>query len=194
MIRQIHGTVAALEELAVVVDVQGIGYLLRTNTTGMVVGDEVTLYTHLAVRENALDLYGFMSHDELRVFEVLLTLPKIGPKSALQILTNADIALLQKAAVTQDATYLSKLSGIGKKSAEKIVLGLKDTFLANGDIESDDTSTPQHKETKDTIDALISLGYSEQTARETVQQVQKEHPEMTETTLLLKTALKFLNT
>ena len=79
------------------------------------------IHTHLAVRENALDLYGFTTHDELTMFEQLIKLQKIGPKTAIQILSQASLETLRKAVQTNDATYLSKMSGIGKKSAEKIL-------------------------------------------------------------------------
>ena len=121
MIRHVRGTVAIAELGHIVVDVNGIGYLVYTTAkTGVVLGEEILLYTHHAVRENAADLYGFTTLEELSFFELLLTLPKIGPKSALQILSQADVRLLQGAILSQDASHLSKMSGISKKTAEKI--------------------------------------------------------------------------
>src|SRR5690606_12668832 len=109
--------------------VAGIGYLVRTNSpTSYQLNTSVILFTHLAVRENALDLYGFADRDTLEIFELLLELPKVGPKTALQFLTQADVLLIKEAVYKEDAGYLSKLSGIGKKSAEKIVFGLKEKF------------------------------------------------------------------
>lgn len=161
MIGHIRGTVTARDALRLVVDVQGVGYLLHApNAANVALGDEVLLHTHLAVRENALDLYGFLTTDELGMFELLITLPKIGPKSAMQIMTHADVALLKKAAVSGDASYLSKISGIGKKSAEKIVLGLREKFGAE-DVAYDSGEAHDH----DVIDALIALGYSQREAR-----------------------------
>ena len=131
MIRKISGQITWVEATRVVVEVGGLGYMVHTNCpvkTGKL-NQEVTFYTHLAVRENALDLYGFSSPDELEMFELLLTLNKIGPKLALQIMVQADLAVLKKAITTEDAPYLTKLSGIGKKTAENIVAGLKDLSL-----------------------------------------------------------------
>src|SRR5690606_39527631 len=117
----------------VVVDVNGIGYQVYTSSPASCqLGSPALFFTHLAVRENSLDLYGFFDRDTLEIFELLIELPKIGPKSALQILTAADITLLREAVRNDDPGYLSKLSGIGKKSAEKIVAGLKDKLEAMG--------------------------------------------------------------
>ncbi len=93
MIKQIRGTVAGVGVQLVIVDVGGIGYGVHTphNTAQFMLDDSVCFHTHLAVRENALDLYGFTDQESLRVFELLIELPKIGPKSALQILTQADV-------------------------------------------------------------------------------------------------------
>ena len=132
MIRRIRGIAVETHPTFIVVDVGGVGYLLYTTTkTAVEEGSEVTLFTHLAVRENALDLYGFATQQELSFFELLLTLPKVGPKSAIQILSQADIHLLQNAILSQDATHLSKMSGISKKTAQKILLGLNSYLRTN---------------------------------------------------------------
>ena len=200
MIRQVQGAVVQVNEQSLVVDVGGVGYQIFTThpSTNFEVGKETTIYTHLAVRENALDLYGFATADELTVFELLITLPKIGPKSALQILSQATIPLLIEAVTNNDASYLSKMSGIGKKSAEKIVHGLKekldsihfDTKISmageTGNLKTNSTYA------KDTIDALVALGYPERTAREVVQQITENHPDIDTPKDGLKAALKIL--
>lgn len=198
MIRTITGTVIALEPHAVVVNVGGVGYLLHTNapSSTLIIGNDATLYTHLAVRENALDLYGFLDRDTLDVFELLITLPKIGPKSALQILTQADITLLKQAVANEDATYLSKMSGIGKKSAEKIVAGLKEKFEVAYDPTID--TAPSGTEAsvsyaRDTIDALVALGYSTEEARRVVRTLSVERPDISNSAEALKEALSRLS-
>lgn len=174
MIRHIRGVVSDIEPLSVVVDVGGVGYLVHTSHTQPFTekGTKVLLYTYLVVRETAMDLYGFVTKEELGIFELLITLPKIGPKSAQQILAQASIALLKEAVRNQDPSYLSKMSGIGKKSAEKIVAGLKEKFDASGigyaDIATE-TNAASNVHVNDTIDALIALGYSPQDARQAVQ-------------------------
>jgi Holliday junction DNA helicase RuvA len=158
----LRGTVAAARPEGVVLDVGGVGYLVRTvGADGFAVGADATFHTYLAVRENAMDLYGFASEETLRMFECLIELPKIGPKSALQILSQADVALIHRAVAANDPTYLSKLSGIGKKSAEKIVTGLRDMLEGFGE-------APDVSGGGDIVDALIALGYSAKDARDAV--------------------------
>ncbi len=195
MIRQLNGTVSGNTENSVVINVQGVGYLVHTSVQGtqFKIGEEITLHTYLAVRETALDLYGFQLTDELEVFELLISLPKIGPKSAAQILSQADIALLKEAVRNDDPTYLSKMSGIGKKSAEKIVVGLKEKFESIGyidDVASNDVGGSQAAHASDTIDALIALGYPPNDARKAVQQLS---PEITNANDAVREALKLLS-
>jgi holliday junction DNA helicase RuvA len=195
MIRQISGIVTDIGISFVVVDVGGVGYLVYTNSpSSHLLDTPARLFTHLAVRENSLDLYGFPDRDTLEIFELLIDLPKIGPKSALQILTQADISLLREAVRNDDPGYLSKLSGIGKKSAEKIVSGLKDKFESRGYDEvsiRSSGSAPTH--TSDTIDALIALGYPAMDARRIVLEIAAGDPSLTSSADTIKIALKLLN-
>ena len=188
MIRMIKGEVVENGASFVVVDVGGVWYLVRVPLPySFAKSKDVMLHTYLAVRENALDLYGFKTHEELHMFELLIGIPKIGPKTALQIMSQADVALLQKSAVTEDANLLSKMSGIGKKSAEKIVLGLKDKF--EGYVGDGDAGSAGAGES-DIVDALITLGYSERDARETVRKIPQG---LTDTNSRIKAALKLLS-
>lgn len=161
MIRLISGSVARVLPTGVVVTCGGLGYHVRTTKkAGLIAGDETTLHTYLAVRENALDLYGFQTEIELDCFELLLTIPKIGPKSALQILDLADVTLILEAVNLGDAAHLSKLSGITKKTAEKIVTELKDkidtlTFVATTQSANQDAGAYN-----DVFDTLLTLGYN----------------------------------
>jgi Holliday junction DNA helicase RuvA len=169
MIRSVTGTVLETTTSAVIVDVQGIGYLVHTNRPHEYLTESTaTFHTYLAVRETALDLYGFGSRDDLEVFGLLLTIPKIGPKSALEILTKADVLTIKNAVLSNDPSYLSKVSGIGKKTAEKIVIGLKDSLdhLAGSYGTTSNEVLPSY--TSDAIDALVSLGYPPVDARKAV--------------------------
>ncbi len=198
MIRHIRGTVSHVEPAYAVIDVHGIGYLVYITTrTHLVPAQETHLYTYLAVRETALDLYGFTTMEELSFFELLLQLPKIGPKSALQILSQADTSLLQSAIISQDAGHLSKMSGITKKTAEKIVLGLKDIFDAHAYTygKSDAMSDQEQSHalfTSDTIDALVTLGYQQADARKAVQQLLTEKPHISNVNDAIKEVLRIL--
>lgn len=195
MIRQLSGTVTDLGPTYVVLDVGGIGYLVYTNSVSQYqLMAAARFFTHLAVRENALDLYGFADRDTLEIFELLIELPKIGPKSALQILTAADINLLKEAVRKNDPVFLSKLSGIGKKSAEKIVAGLKDQFENRGYDEGNVNSlsdAPTHA--SDTIDALIALGYAATDARRIVIEITTEDPSLSSSTETIRLALQKLH-
>ena len=185
MIARITGEILDVRPNHIVVDVQGIGYLVAVpSNVGYIIGNTVSVHTHLAVRENALDLYGFNTFDTYSMFELLIKLPKIGPKTALQILSQADITTLKQAVRTNDATYLSKVSGIGKKSAEKIVIGLKDILPEEMDVEH-----IHHTSDSDVIDALITLGYSQKSAYEAVQKIPQD---ITETNARIKHALKYV--
>jgi holliday junction DNA helicase RuvA len=161
MIRHIRGTLVSLDAGRLVIEAQGLGYeVIVSSTTAITAheGDTIMLHTYHAVREDSETLYGFATPREREMFMHLIDLPGIGPKSAMGILSQADVRLLEEAAQRNDAPYLSKLSGIGKKSAEKIVQGLKDKVVSEGIHE-------QVTEDNDVIDALIALGYSHEEAR-----------------------------
>lgn len=187
MIRSLQGTVAAAGENTMTVVVGGIGYLVYTPKVRAVLGEEVFLHTHLVVRETVLDLYGFFDEASLTFFELLMTIPKIGPKSALQILTQADPTLLAEAITTRDATPLQKLAGMGKKTAENIVnhlaekIDLLPTTLAHVTFTS--SLTPAQA---DAIDALITLGYDAKLAHSFVQKQDKAAATNTLIQLFLK--------
>jgi Holliday junction DNA helicase RuvA len=172
MIRSLTGVITAFTEGTITLDVRGVGYLVAvpTKTTGYVLGEELTLHTHLAVRETALDLYGFTSMTELEVFEMLLTVPKVGPKSALQILNQATPQLLIDAIGTNDPAQLHKLSGIGKKTCENLVQALHQKIEQFSFVEI--APAPPLTEPKtDAIDALVSLGYDLGTARTVISEL-----------------------
>ena len=195
MIRQLRGEVVDSGPGFVTILVGGVGYKVATTMTeANAVGSEVLLHTYLAVSETALDLYGFIDEAELAVFELLLTLPKIGPKSALQILAQTDLATLADAVAANDAGSLSKLSGIGKKSAEKIVAGLQDkqdVFVAFGHSGNGEEHADQSAYA-DSVDALITLGYAESAARTALKEVQRESAEPLPAGTAIKKALVYL--
>jgi holliday junction DNA helicase RuvA len=170
MIRTLTGRITAIGAMAVTIDVRGVGYLVHTATAhhSLSIETVATLHTYLAVRETALDLYGFLSEAELELFELLLDVPKIGPKSALQILAQANPTLLVESIGSKDSDRLHKLAGIGKKTAENLVQFLHEKI--EGLTFTIPTSTPATSPAKaDAIDALVSLGYDLTAARQTVQ-------------------------
>lgn len=162
MIGYLKGTIIHSDLKSVVLDVNGVGYKIFTGA-GMIDGQKskpAEFWTYLAVRENALDLYGFKTKEELDFFELLLTVSGIGPKSAMTILSVASVKTIKQAISTNDSSRLVKVSGVGKKNAEKIVLELQDKigdYTHDGSADSGD---------EDAIEALKSLGYSEKESRE----------------------------
>jgi len=176
MIARITGTLLDLSLKTAVIDVAGIGYKVHVggetieSLTG-IISTTVSLFTYLAVRENSLDLYGFKNEETLQMFELLITVSGIGPKSALGILSIASAHTLREAIINEDTSYLTKVSGIGKKNAEKIVLELKGKFK-----DEDYTSALGKDITKEAlaVDALKSLGFEERDARDAVKKMDKE--------------------
>lgn len=188
MIARLIGEIVDVQLTHIVIQVGGVGYLVAiSNRSEFVLGTTIHIYTHLAVRENALDLYGFLTQDELTMFEHLIKLQKIGPKTAMQILSQASIEILKKSAQTNDPTYLSKMSGIGKKSAEKIVAGLKDILDMDENLPE---HSSLHQSDSDVIDALMTLGYAQ---RDALQAVQKIPDDITPTNARIKHALKYIS-
>lgn len=168
MIGYLKGTLLHQDLKSLVLDVNGVGYKINTNTAvlGGKTGEIIEFWTYLAVRENALDLYGFSTRDELGFFELLLTVSGIGPKSAMGILSVATLQNLRHAISTGDTSHLTKVSGVGKKNAEKIVLELKDKLDG---WTSDGTEFVSLD--VDALEALRSLGYGEKESREVLKKV-----------------------
>lgn len=193
MIGQLTGTIAKRGEKHVILDVNGVGYRVNLSLEALKRlksenGNEIVkFWTHLIVRENALDLYGFLEQRELDFFELLIGVSGIGPKSAITILSLAPPEVLEKAITASDAGYLTKVSGIGRKSAEKIVLELKDKL---GSIALADTKSTERQSEAEAIEALQALGYSLREAREALQRVPES---VTETSEKIKFALKQLS-
>ena len=177
MISRITGTLIHLDLKTAIIDIGGLGYKVFVGGESIEalagnVGQKVSLFTYLAVRETALDLYGFKNQESLDMFEMLITVSGIGPKSALGILSLASAHTLQEAIMNEDTSYLTKVSGIGKKNAEKIVLELKGKFkdFAMGPIAGGKDVTKEAL----AVEALKSLGFEERTARDAIKKMDKE--------------------
>jgi holliday junction DNA helicase RuvA len=161
MIAGVKGKIEAIGSGWVVVDVGGISFqvFLPTSTLARLgaVGQEVKLHTHLAVREDNLSLYGFSSARELSLFQTLTTVKGIGPKLGLAMLSAMEVEQLTLAIASGDADLLTTISGIGQKTANRIVLELKDKVGAAWMVSQDMEAAQGNSEV---IEALISLGYS----------------------------------
>ena len=172
MIGYIEGEVLHKGERGIIISAGGLGYLTFVTPptlTHAALGEKLSLWTHLSVREDALDLFGFASREELRLFQLLIGISGIGPKSALNVLSLADPATISHAIASGDSAYLTKVSGIGKKLAQKIVLELREKM---GDLTIE--SSVIHAES-DALEALESLGYMPKDTRALVRILSKEH-------------------
>lgn len=174
MIAKLTGIVSDIGPRYAVIEVGGIGYKVFVTDDvlhSLKRDKEISFLTYLAVRENALDLYGFPSKKEKEFFELLIGVSGIGPKSALNVLSLVSADTLASSIRTGSVVHLVKVSGIGRKTAEKIVLELKDKL---GDMESGGDFTAGMSSDVDVIEALKALGYDADDAREALKKVSKD--------------------
>ncbi len=190
MISYLEGVVVFQNEKYISVLVGGVGYkvFLSPGTSDAIrqVGDTVRVFTHLHVREDALDLYGFSDAAELELFEMLLIVSGIGPKMALTIISVDRPSVLAGAISREDAGFLTKISGIGTKMAHKIILELKEK-IAKLSFKAEDAEVALDG---DAIDALVGLGWSVREARAALRAIPKD---IAKTELRIKEALKTLS-
>lgn len=171
-----------------ILDNAGLGYQIYTSDNLLLdlkIGEEVEMYTHHHLREDANDLYGFKTLAELELFELLLTVSGVGPKSALGVLAMASADDIKEAIVREDANLLTKVSGIGKKTAERIVLELKTKIIRSAGLTISTSAVVSAG--GDEIDALMSLGYSLTEARQSLNSI---GPEIKDSGERVKAALK----
>lgn len=201
MISYIRGELTAVEKEKVIVDVGGIGYgiFMPEASVGLLpqMGNEVKLHTYLNVREDAMQLFGFLTRDDLEVFKLLIGVSGIGPKGGLSILSRLTADDLRFAVMSGDARAISAAPGIGKKTAEKVIIELKDKL----DIEemlhrsgedgqtvvSADSATNEIQ--SEAVQALVALGYG---STESIKAVKKVNLEDATVEEVLKQALKNL--
>lgn len=197
MISYIKGILEDMTEDAVIVENNGIGYEIKVTSRMLSSlpsrGSEIKIHTYLYVREDALSLFGFASKEELKTFQLLIGISGIGPKAGLAILSTLSVQDLRFAVLSQDVKTISKTPGIGKKSAERLIIELKDKMKLEDMIEWEEQSTQEtgQEESKAEVTlALVSLGYSNAEALRAIQAV--EGSESMDTEMLLKQALKKL--
>jgi len=175
MISQITGKIINISDKSLTIDVNGVGYEVNINALVLEkakVGDEVTFYTHLYVREDIMELFGFKEANELSFFKKLISVSGVGPKSALTIMSLASVSELQQGIRQGDVSLLTKVSGIGEKTAERLIVELKNK-IDLGDL-SDDESGSLGVNDGQVIDGLVALGYTIKEAREAAKLVDKD--------------------
>lgn len=189
MIYSLSGKLAAKKEGFVVIEVNGIGHKIfvspKTYQELPATGQSLMLYSYLNVKEDALDLYGFLSENDLNFFSRLLTVSGVGPKSGLAVMAITSTNQLMAAVNEGDAELLTKASGIGRKTAERIILELKGKLLV---LQSAETVKRMESDL-DLEEALVGLGYSRQQAKRAINQLD---PLIKGLELRLKAALKLL--
>lgn len=201
MISYIRGTLVDCEEDKVIVDVGGVGYgiYMAGSAMGMLpsAGSEVKLHTYLSVKEDAMKLYGFFTRDDLRVFKLLIGVNGIGPKGGLGVLSALSPDDLRFAVLSNDVKAICAAPGIGKKTAEKLILELKDKLHLEDVLDhlgeapaSGVSSGGQGEVQSEAVQALVALGYGSTEALRAVKQVEMQADTDVET--VLKQALKYM--
>lgn len=200
MIAYVQGEIAELTEDNVVLDVGGIGYNVRIS--GRVaqslpgIGAKVRLHTYTLVREDAFLLYGFLTREDLELFKKCITVNGIGPKGGLAILSAMDADSLRYAILSGDAKAIAKAPGIGAKTAERLILDLKDkvsfddTMIAREIAGGAAAEMAEEGVIKEAVEALVALGYGQTESLRAVRQV--ADAETMDSSALLKAALKKL--
>jgi Holliday junction DNA helicase RuvA len=166
MIGRLNGVLLEKTPPQVLLEVQGVGYEIDVPMSTFYnlpeIGERVTLYTHLIVREDAHLLYGFASESERRVFRRLLKISSVGARTALSLLSGMSVADLAQAVATQEAGRLTRIPGIGKKTAERLLLELKDKLGI--ELSAGVAVNRAAPASSDVLTALLSLGYNEKEA------------------------------
>ncbi len=198
MIAYVKGTLEEITENNAVVEVNGIGYNIKISagTMNRLPGlhQEVRLHTYTAVREDAFWLYGFLSREELELFRLLITVNGVGPKGALGILSVMSVSELRLAILSGDGKLLSRAPGIGKKTAERLILDLRDKISAAGGEDGrlqTVTAGTENSARGEAVEALVALGYGAGDALKAVNEViRTAGMEDADTESILKAALK----
>jgi Holliday junction DNA helicase RuvA len=182
MIGQIFGTILEKQAPQLVVNVNGLGYEIDAPMSTFYqlpdVGQEVKLFTHLVVREDAHHLYGFFTRDERTLFRTLLKVNGVGPRMALTVLSSASPEEFVRWVMDNDTVSLVRLPGVGKKTAERLVIEMRDKLsdwykaeLPEGATLIKNEKTVRHQSLQDAIAALVALGYKQQEANRTVSKI-----------------------
>ena len=190
MIAYLSGEIVDIADTSLVINIQGMGLQVFTTREVLAkskVGDPCSLYTVLIVREDALTLFGYATKQEKELFQLLLGVSGVGPRSANAILSTLSVEAIRQAIQQEDDVIISRVPGIGKKTAQKIILQLKGTF--EGKINGLDQQTLADHQML--VDALTSLGYSVMEAQQAIQAMPKEKPE--EISEQIRLALRILS-
>ena len=196
MFAYIKGSLEQKSNNFVVIEVAGIGYkvFMPSNYIDKLgnIGDKVKVYTYYYVREDNISLYGFSSNEELRMFELLISVSGIGAKSAIATLSEVSPSSFALSVITNDVSKLTKIPGIGKKTAERLILELKDKLKTESTIEKyEETKSVivENEKIDEAISALQVLGYSRREVENIIEKIDVEKLELED---IIKQGLKYL--
>ena len=193
MITQIRGRLVEKNPTYVVVDCSGVGYLLHISlqTYSSITDEEaIRLYTHLSIREDAHTLYGFYTKMEREVFKLLISVSGVGPSIARTMLSSMTSEDIQNAIASENVALIQSVKGIGAKTAQRVIVDLRDKILKTFDIDEVSVNT-NNTNKEDALSALEVLGFNRKQSEKVVGTILKESPEAT-VELLIKKALKSL--
>ena len=192
------GKLAYVGEDSIILDVHDVGYRILLSPTSIAflpqIGEYVQLYTYTSVREDAIWLYGFLNHDDLEIFKKCITVSGIGPKGAMAILSVMDANSLRYAIISGDAKAIAQAPGIGIKTAQRLILELKDKISIEDTLVNKEangvrmTAELRSSNMDEALEALVALGYSSSEALKAIKNV--ENASEMDVELLLKAALK----
>jgi holliday junction DNA helicase RuvA len=195
MIGQLRGKLAERRPNQVMVDVAGVGYLVQIplSTFSVLAGlnSDVTLLIHTHVREDQFTLYGFLTAREKQIFELLISVSGVGPSLALKMLSGMRISELLPAIRSSDLALLERIPGIGRKTAERIVVELREKAAALEPVEAGKPAARSPLES-DVASALLNLGYEARSVERTLEQIRKSSPGENDFNALLRVALQQL--
>jgi len=201
MFAYLKGTLVHISPLEVTVDINGVGYqiLIPLNAVDHLpgLGETVQLYTSFVVREFSHTLFGFLDPNERETFEMLLNVTGIGPKLALSLIGYLSLSALQTAILSQDILTLCKIPGVGKKTAERLIVELKDKMshlVPSSFLDSALTShkDPKRQQIQDAMLALVNLGYNQSKAQKAIQAGLKEVSDTCDLAALITCALRHM--
>jgi Holliday junction DNA helicase RuvA len=184
MIARLTGKPERLSPDSIIVDVNGVGYKVFVGANTPVKSDLVMLFIHTHVREDALDLYGFLTQEELQLFKLIINISGIGPRTGLMLI-NQGVSAITAAVAKADVDFFTSIPRLGKKNAQKIIIELKPKL---GDLTALDLAG-ESSETKDAINALVNLGFRPKEVREALRQASGPTDDMD---TKIKAALKYL--
>ncbi len=191
MIAHISGKIVEKFAGSVIVDVAGVGYEIVVPANEFeraVLGDDIKFYTYHNITDRSQELFGFSSLAAKKLFELLITVQGVGPRAGIAIMSLGETEEVRNAIACEDAKFIQKASGVGKKSAERVILDLKDK-VGMAISKSQNTEDPQYFSSDEALEALIALGFNLNDATKALEQIPRDLPTEERITLALKAGI-----